>query len=44
MIGKGGVGNDADIDAEFRQCPADEIARLAPHQFGEDLVGIDQSA
>ena len=41
---KGGVGNDADLDAELGQRPADKIALVDADQFGEDLVGVDDAA
>ena len=44
MVGKGGIGNDADIDAEFRQGLAGKVALIAFDKIGEDLVGIDDVA
>ena len=44
MVGKGGIGNDADLDAEFGQGLAGKIALIGFDQIGEHLVGIDDVA
>ena len=44
MIGKGGIGNDADIDAEFGQGLAGKVALIGFDEAGENLVGIDDVA
>ena len=44
IVGKGGVGHDADLDAEFGKGLAGKIALIGFDQIGEHLVGIDDVA
>ena len=44
MIRKGGIGDDADVDAEFGQGLAGKVALIGFDKVGENLVGIDDVA